>query len=49
MTISLIFIADNDGPLLELPGLLETQEDIPLLLPGLAVSDVDYGEPGGEM
>lgn len=47
ITVSINFRAVNDGPLLNLPGSLAAQEDVPLLISGLSVLDTDSEEPGG--
>lgn len=48
ITISLVFNAVNDRPLVDSPGALSAKEDAPLLVSGLQVSDKDSDEPGGE-
>lgn len=48
LNIHFMFDAINDGPQLNLPGTFAAQEDVPLLLSGISVSDTDYDEPGGE-
>lgn len=47
LTIELIFDAINDPPLVNGPADLEAREDIPLVVPGLSVVDIDSDEPGG--
>lgn len=48
LSLHLVFDATNDGPLLVLPDSFAAQEDVPLLMSGISVSDIDYNEPGGE-
>ena len=48
LTINLIFDAVNDAPVVNTPDSLEAMEDVPLLVPGLGVLDIDSDEPGGE-
>lgn len=47
LTIELIFDAVNDPPVVSGPTDLEAREDIPLVVPGLSVMDIDSDEPGG--
>lgn len=49
LTIRLLVEAINDGPLLHLPNPFAAREDVPLLLSGINVSDVDSGEHGGKV
>lgn len=48
LTIELIFDAVNDPPLVNGPADLEAKEDIPVVVPGLSVADIDSDEPGGK-
>lgn len=47
LIISIVVSPVNDGPLLDLPDYVEAQEDVPLIVSGLSVSDMDSDEPGG--
>lgn len=47
-TIDLVFMAINDGPLLNLPGPVEAHEDTPTLVSKIVVLDADCDESGGE-
>lgn len=47
LIVHLVIEAVNDGPLLHLPDHLAAQEDIPLFISGISVSDADSDEHGG--
>ena len=42
--ITVVVNAVNDAPILALPGSLSTNEDTPMAIPGVSVSDVDVAE-----
>lgn len=49
LIIRLVIDAINDGPMIHLPNSFVGNEDGPLLLSGISVSDVDSGDHGGEV
>lgn len=48
LLIRLVLYAVNDGPLVDLPEHFAAREDVPMLMSGISVSDVDSNESGGE-
>ncbi|CAM9996177.1 unnamed protein product, partial [Ectocarpus fasciculatus] len=44
LLIRLVLYAVNDGPLVDLPEHFAAHEDVPMLMSGISVSDVDSNE-----
>lgn len=47
LTLRIVVTAENDRPVLDLPSAVAAEEDVPVRMSMLQVSDVDVGEPGG--